>query len=107
MADQASAKAIIAFAPWAQTAFRLASNRPNAAIYAFTTNKQLINQLSLVWGVRAFYIEPERDVDDAFKYSIKIPKQNKLISNGDLVVHVSGLPLFEMTGVNTIKLSYV
>ncbi|MBN1598687.1 MAG: pyruvate kinase [Bacteroidales bacterium] len=107
MADQAGAKAIVVFAVKEQTAYRLASNRPKAPIYVFTPDEKLIHQLSIVWGVRAFYIDPNRDVDDAFAYSLKTLKHKKLIKNGHIIVHVSSLPLFDFQGVNAIRLSYV
>lgn len=107
MADQSGAKAIIVFAQSPQTVFRLAGNRPKASIYTFTRDVKLIHQLSIVWGVIAFYIDPEYNVDNAFDFSSEILKQKKLISNNDIVVHVSSLPLFENAGVTTIKLSRV
>jgi pyruvate kinase len=107
MADQSGAKAIVVFAAKALTAFRLASNRPKAPIYVFTKDEHLIRQLGIVWGVRAFYVDPNRDLGDAFEYSVKTLKQKKLISNGDIIVHVSSIPIFDPVGVNTIKLSYV
>lgn len=107
MADQSGAKAIVAFGIMAQTAFRLSSNRPVAPIYMFTTDKQLMRQLSIAWGVRAFFIDPNRDVGDALDYSVKVLKKKQLIKNGDLVVHVSSIPLYDIQGMNTIRLSYV
>ena len=107
MADQSGADAIIVLAPRPQTGFRLASNRPKAPIYIFSPNEKHIHQLALVWGVRAFYIDPNRDLEDAMDYSVRFLKQKKLIGNGSIVVQVSGLPLFDTGGVNSIKLSYV
>lgn len=107
MADQSGAKAIVVFAGKALTAFRLASNRPNAPVCIFTKDEQLIRQMGIVWGVRAFFLDPHRDLNDAFDFSIKTLKQKKLIRNGDIIVHVSSLPMFDPNGVNTIKISYV
>lgn len=107
MADQSGAKAIIVFAAKALTAFRLASNRPKAPIYLFTTDEQLIRQMGIVWGIRAFFLDPHRDLGDAVDFSIKTLKHKKLIQNGDIIVHVSSIPIFDPQGVNTIKLSYV
>jgi len=107
MADQSGAKAIIAFAAKPQTAFRLAGNRPKAPIYIFTYDRKIISQLSIAWGVWAFYIDGELGVDQSFEYSIKILMQKSMIREGDVVVKVSSLPLFDLHGVNAIKLSYV
>ena len=107
MADQSGAKAIVAFVAIAQTAFLLASNRPKAQIYAFTSDLKLIRQMSIVWGVRAFYIDPDNDAAEAIDFSIRTLKHKKLIADGDVVLHVSSLPIFDFQGVNTIKLGYV
>jgi pyruvate kinase len=107
MADLAGAKAIIIFAIEALTVFRLASNRPKAPVYVFTKNEQLIHQLSIVWGVRTFYLDPERDLNDALEYSITTLEKKKLLHSRDLTVFVSSIPIFDYKGVSTIKLSYV
>ncbi len=107
MADQSGAKAIIAFAAKPDTAFRLASNRPKAPVCVFTYDRNVIYQLSIVWGVWAFFIDRELSVDHSFEYSINLLKKKSLIKDGDIVVKVSSLPLYDPEGVNTIKLSYV
>ncbi len=107
IADQSGAKAIVAFTSQPQAGFRLASNRPDAPVYLFTPDRQLLQQMSIVWGVRAFYINPGYDTNSAFDYSINVLKDEKLISKGDILVHVSSAPLFDYKEVNTIKLSYV
>ncbi|MBN1952861.1 MAG: pyruvate kinase [Bacteroidales bacterium] len=107
MADQSGAKAIIAFAAKPQTAFRLAGNRPNAPVYIFTPDEQIIRQLSLVWGVRTFHIEAMKDVDSALDYAVNTLKKLNLVKHGDRLVQVSSLPLFDFEGVNTIKLTHV
>lgn len=107
MADQSGAKAVVVFAAKALTAFRLASNRPKAPIYLFTSDEQLVRQMGIVWGIRAFFLDPHRDLGDAVDFSIRTLKHKKLIQNGDIIVHVSSMPIFDPQGVNTIKLSYV
>ena len=107
MADQSGAKAIIAFAAKPHTAFRLAGHRPKSPICIFTYDAKILNQLSIVWGVWAFLIDKNRNVDDSLKFAINLLKEKKLIQNGDRVVQVSSLPLYDFGGVNTIKLSNV
>lgn len=107
MADQAEAKAIVAFAAIPQTAFRLASHRPSAPIYIFTNNHNLERQLSMAWGVRSFFVATELKTEEAFRYSIDILKEKGLLSDGDTIVQVGSIPLFSFDGSNTVKLSYV
>jgi pyruvate kinase len=107
LADQSGARAIIAFAAIPETAFRLASNRPKAPIYVFTHDIKLIYQLSIIWGVRAFLTEHDVNAASAVENSLEILKQKGLIRTGDIVLHVSSIPVFDKSGVNSIKLSYV
>ncbi len=107
MADQSGAKAIIAFAAIPETAFRLSSNRPKAPVYVFTSDQKLIRQLSIIWGVRAFYMNHDSDASNAVSISLETLKQKGLIASGDIVLHVSSIPIFDKAGVDTIKLSYV
>ncbi len=48
------------------TGFMLSSYRPKAPMYIFTKEKSLVNQLTLSWGVRAFYYDEEESLDDIF-----------------------------------------
>ncbi len=107
MADQSGARAIIAFAAKPHTAFRLASNRPKAPVCIFTYDRKVMKQLSIVWGVWSFFIDKNLSVDDSMAYSIKTLKEISVLKDGDNVVQVSSLPLYDIKGVNTIKLSSV
>ena len=55
MAEQAGAAAIITLSYSGYTALKISSHRPRAPIFNFTLNKNLLRQLSLLWGVRSYY----------------------------------------------------
>ena len=57
LAEESNAKAIISMTHTGHNAIMLSRCRPNANIYAFTSNKPVLNLLNLVWGVRAFYYD--------------------------------------------------
>lgn len=106
-ARQAKAKAIVTFTYSGYTALRISSHRPEAEIYAFTKDKNLLNYLSLVWGVRAFYLAKSERLEDAIQESIETLRENDLIHEGDCVVHAGSSP-FNLHGrTNIIKVSYV
>jgi pyruvate kinase len=107
MAEQAKARAIIAFTHSGYTAYRVASHRPESSIFAFTDNKQIINKLSLVWGVRAYFSEAFKNIDDAITGSIERLLEMNLIQEEDVVIHVGSTPVLERGRTNMIKLSYV
>ena len=59
LADDVKADALIGMTQSGYTAFMLSSYRPKAPLFIFTKERSLVNQLSLSWGVRAFYYREE------------------------------------------------
>src|ERR1035438_2082195 len=92
MADKTNAKAIIAMTNSGFTAFRLSSYRPKANVYIFTHNHFLLNQLSLIWGVRGFYYDKFSSTDETISDIQRILKADKYIDEGDLVINVGSIP---------------
>lgn len=107
LAQQVNAKAIVTFTHSGYTAFRISSHRPEADIFAFTDNDKLLKKMSLVWGVRAYKIKTCVMMDEAINESVRILKEKKLISNGDIVVHIGSIPFNQKGSTNTMKVSYV
>jgi len=107
MAKQTSAEAIVVFTASGYTAFKIASFRPKANIFAFTMNKSLLPVLSLIWGVRAFFSEGDNNIDDYINHSINFLKDKNLIKDGDVIVHVGSIPILERGRTNMLKLSYI
>lgn len=107
LAKQTKAKAIITFTYSGYTAFKVSSYRPNTDIYVFTSNKSLINKLSLLWGVKVYYFDKFNSIDEAINLSIKILKEDNQIIENDIVIHIGSTPIHEKGTTNMLKLSYV
>jgi pyruvate kinase len=107
LAQQIGAKAIITFTHSGYTAIRISSHRPKACIYAFTNNKKLLHKISLVWGIRPFYLNTYNDSDKAIHESIEILKYKKLLKEGDIVIHVGSTPLSLHGRTNMLKVSKI
>jgi len=107
LAQQTRAKAIIAITNSGYTAYRLASYRPEANIFAVTHNEKLLHKLSLVWGVRAFYVQQCETINEVYLESIKVLKMNELIGEGEIVVHVASIPINLQGRANIIKVTQV
>jgi pyruvate kinase len=107
MASQTNARAIVTFTHSGYTAFKISSHRPDACIFVFTRNPDLLRKMSLVWGVRAFPFLEHVTIDKDFQHSIELLKANCQIFNGDVVVHVGSTPIEAKGQTNMIKLSYV
>ena len=107
IAEQVGAKAIISFTHSGDTAIKISSYRPKSKIYAFTNNKKLQKQLSLIWGVKPFYLDSYNQLKTAVTKSVEILKQQGLLTNGDYVVFVGSTPLSEHGSTNMLKISRV
>ena len=107
LAQQVGAKAIIAFTHSGYTAVRISSHRPKSKIYAFTNNKKLLHKISMVWGIRPFYLNTYNDSDKAIHESVEMLKDKKLLTEGDCVIHVGSTPLNLQGSTNMMKVSYM
>ncbi len=106
-ARQADATAIVAMTHSGMTAFKIASHRPKANIFIFTDNKPLLNILNLLWGVRGFYYDKYESTDTTISDLKKYLVENKLVSQGQYIVHVASTPLHERATANTLKLTKI
>lgn len=107
LAKQVGANAIIAFTNSGYSAIRVSSHRPKSKIYTFTNNKNILQKISLVWGIRPFYLNNYDHLDQAMPETVKILKDKKLLTDGDCVVYVGTTPLRLHGSTNMMKVSYV
>jgi pyruvate kinase len=107
LAEQVNAAAIITLTHSGYTAVRISSHRPRADIFTFTANRELIPNLSLVWGVRTFYFADFYNLNDYFDYTEEFLVSRKLLKKGDLVVHIGSIPISEKGKTNMMKLTRV
>jgi len=107
MADMINAVGIVVFTFSGGTVFNIASNRPDAKIYAFTVDDLVMNQLSLVRGVDGFPVNKKIDINEAISQAIEILKKHGLVKRGDRLVYVGGIPMKKREPVNTINITTV
>ncbi len=107
MAEDVSANALVGMTQSGYTAFMLSSYRPSSPLFIFTKEKSLVNQLSLSWGVRAFYYSEEESLDDIVADQIDILKQRGFLKSGDSVINTGSTPVDQHLPTNLIKLTRV
>ncbi|MBM3923216.1 MAG: pyruvate kinase [Sphingomonadales bacterium] len=107
LAGDVNADAIIGMTQSGYTGFMLSSYRPKAPLYVFTKERSLVNQLSLSWGVRAFYYDEEESLDEIFKDQIDILKERSFLKKGDVVVSTGSTPVAMHLPTNVIKIAKV
>lgn len=105
IARDVNADAIIGMTQSGYTGFMLSSYRPKSPLYVFTKVKSLVNQLSLSWGVRAFFYDEEISLDEIISDQIDILKERGFLKTGDVVVNTGSTPVHLHLPTNIIKVS--
>jgi pyruvate kinase len=107
LAADVNAKAIITMTHSGYTAIKIASYRPKANIFVFTTNHLLLNTLSLVWGVRGFYYDKFISTDHTIADIKYILRREGYLKQGDFFINIASMPITEKGKTNMLKLSFV
>ena len=107
LSQRVEADAIITMSFSGYTAYKIASQRPKAPIYVFTSNKQILTQLNLIWGVKGMYYNKSISTDHSIADIKHILKTEGLVKPGDLVINIASIPIEESGKSNMLKLSTV
>lgn len=107
IADQIGAAAILTMTFSGYTAFKISSHRPKSSIVMFTSNRSILNTMSLLWGVRGYYYDKNESTDDTFADIKKIVIDKKLVSGGDLVIKIASMPIEAQGMTNMLKISSI
>ena len=105
LAKDVESQALIGMTQTGYTAFMLSSYRPKAPLYIFTKERTLVNQLSLSWGVRAFFYDEEESLDDIIFDQIEILKERGFLKSGDVAVSTGSTPVHLHLPTNTLKIT--
>lgn len=107
LAEKTKASAIAAMTTSGYTAFEISSYRPNTNIFVFTGNKNLLRQLSLLWGVRTFIYKKYESTDGTIQDVNGLLKEFGLVEEGQIVINTASTPLHQKGKTNTIRVSEV
>lgn len=107
LAEDVDADALVGMTQSGYTGFMLSSYRPKSPLYIFTKERTLVNQLSLSWGVRAFYYDEEDSLDDIVTDQIAILKERGFVKPNDIVVNTGSTPVHLHLPTNVLKITKV
>ena len=107
IANDVNAKAICTLTNSGYTAFQVSAWRPNSHILVFTSNKRILTQLNLVWGVKAFFYDSFESTDKTVEQINEIATNRGYVNKGDLLVNLTAMPIIEKGMVNTLRVSSV
>jgi pyruvate kinase len=107
LAKQTHAVGIVAMTLSGYTAFEISSHRPEALTYIFTSNRSLLNSLSLVWGVQGFYYDNFESTDSTIEDVNNVLKQHKMVKKGDILINAASIPMERKGKTNMLKVTVV
>jgi pyruvate kinase len=107
MANEIKAKAISTLTNSGYTAFQISAWRPKSHILVYTSNKRILTQLSLLWGVNAFYYDKFVSTDDTVGDVNDIAKEKEYVKKGDMLINLAAMPVAEKGMVNTLRVSEI
>ncbi|MDO7541391.1 MAG: pyruvate kinase [Flavobacteriaceae bacterium] len=107
MANEINAKAICTLTNSGYTAFQISAWRPSAAVLVFTSNKRILSQLNLVWGVKAFYYNRFESTDNTVEEVNKIAEKEGYVKKGDMLINLAAMPIIDKGMVNTLRVSLI
>jgi pyruvate kinase len=107
MANAIKAKAICTLTNSGYTAFQISAWRPSAHILVFTSNRRILTQLSLLWGVKSYYYDKDVSTDDTVTDVNQIVKDKGYVAKGDYLINLAAMPIKDKGMVNTMRVSEI
>jgi pyruvate kinase len=107
IANDTNAKAISTLTNSGYTAYQISSWRPRTHVLVFTSNKRILTQLNLLWGVKAFYYDGTESTDKTVEEINKIAFNHNYLQKDDKVINLTSMPIHEKGMVNTVRVSKI
>ncbi|MBT8187342.1 MAG: pyruvate kinase [Croceitalea sp.] len=107
MANEIQAKAISTLTNSGYTAFQISAWRPSAHILVFTSNKRILTQLNLLWGVKAFYYDKFVSTDETIEDVNQIACKKGFLDVGDMLISLAAMPIKDKGMVNTLRVTEI
>ena len=107
IANELKAAAVCTLTNSGYTGWQISSWRPNCLVLVFTSNKRILSQLNLLWGVKGVYYNKLQSTDKTVEDVNALALKNRYIKKGDTVVNLAAMPIKEMGQVNTLRITQV
>jgi len=107
MANVIKAKAICTLTNSGYTAFQISAWRPQAHILVFTSNRRILTQLNLLWGVKSLYYDKFVSTDDTVTDINEMARESGYVEKGDFLINLAAMPVADKGMVNTLRVSEI
>ena len=107
LANDITAKAICTLTNSGYTAFQISAWRPKSLVLVFTSNRRILNQLNLLWGVKTFYYNNLNSTDKTVEEINRLALEKGYVEKEDFVVNLTAMPIESRGMVNTLRVSTI
>lgn len=105
IANEIHAAAVCTLTHSGYTGWQISSWRPNCLVIVFTSNKRILSQLNLLWGVKSIYYNKFQSTDKTVEDVNHLAINNRYVKKGDIVVNLASMPIKDKGQVNTLRIS--
>ena len=105
IANEIGASAICTLTNSGYTAWQISSWRPSAMILVFTSNKRVLSQLCLLWGVKCIYYDNFVSTDKTVEEVNQLAIEKGFVKKGAYVINLAAMPVKDKGQVNTLRIS--
>ena len=107
IANEIGASAICTLTNSGYTGWQISSWRPSALVIVFTSNKKILTQMNLLWGVKGVYYNNFESTDKTVEEVNSLALEKKYIKKGDYVINLAAMPIYEKGQVNTLRITKI
>ena len=105
IANEIKASAVCTLTHSGYTGWQISSWRPNCLVLVFTSNKRILSQLNLLWGVKCIYYNKFQSTDKTVEDVNALAIKNRYVRKGDVVINLASMPIKDKGQVNTLRIT--
>jgi pyruvate kinase len=107
LAKEVEANVIVTPTESGSTARWVSRPRPRQPILALSRHLYTVRKLNLCWGVYPVLVSDWKDTDDMLERSKRMPKEIGMVSTGEKIVVIAGVPISIPGATNLIKVETI
>ncbi len=107
IAEHLKLAAIVCYTASGSTALRVARERPNRPVIAFTPSLETARRLALCWDVHCIFGPEPANLDDMVDHACRMAFKEKFARLGERIIVIAGVPLGSPGTTNMLRIAWV
>ena len=107
IAEHLKLAAIVCYTASGSTALRVARERPNRPVIAFTPSLETARRLALCWDVHCIHGAEPKSLDEMVDHACRMAFKEKFARLGERIIVIAGVPLGSPGTTNMLRIAWV